>query len=201
MPQCTARCHSCCCTPPTHGAATDHQSLSLSTCNMFYLLLYCCTAPTHASGTCHTSHCRLASEACSQSKTLCLSVTPPPACRHGKEAAASMYRRLPQLLLYRSHTLQRKTGVLTHSLGLTRKGANWLVQRNPRLLTFSADSMAGRLKGLVGLLGLEKREQLKDLVLAQPSLLYKSTENIAGAFLLLHCIVSLPSWFWPWCPV
>jgi hypothetical protein len=101
-------------------------------------------------------------------------------CRHGQEQAAAMYSKLPQLLLYRTPNLRRKTAALAAVLGLNPSQANQLVRSDPRLLTYSPDLLQQRGEALQELLQLRGQKGLRKVVMAWPSLLRKSTQSIAG---------------------
>jgi hypothetical protein len=100
--------------------------------------------------------------------------------RHGQKQAAAMYRKLPQLLLYRTFNLRRKTATITDLLGLNPGAADQLVRSDPRLMTYAPETLQQRAEALTQLLGLRDQGALRRLVLRWPSLLRKSTESVAG---------------------
>ncbi|KAF6250745.1 hypothetical protein COO60DRAFT_757042 [Scenedesmus sp. NREL 46B-D3] len=101
-------------------------------------------------------------------------------CRHGQQQAAGMYRKLPQLLLYRTHNLRRKTAAIAEVLGLNPDQASRLVRADPRLMTYAPETLRRRAGALRQLLLLPGRAALRRLVVRWPSLLRKSESSIAG---------------------
>jgi hypothetical protein len=101
-------------------------------------------------------------------------------CRHGQEQAAAMYNKLPQLLLYRTPNLRRKTAAIAEALGLNPTQANQLVRSDPRLMTYAPETLQQRAEALQELLQLPGQAVLRKVVMGWPSLLRKSTQSIAG---------------------
>jgi hypothetical protein len=91
-----------------------------------------------------------------------------------------MYRKLPQLLLYRTFNLRRKTATIAELLGLNPGAADQLVRADPRLMTYASETLQQRAEALTQLLQLRDQAALRRLVMRWPSLLRKSTESIAG---------------------
>jgi ABC-type proline/glycine betaine transport system ATPase subunit len=91
-----------------------------------------------------------------------------------------MYRKLPQLLLYRTYNLRRKTAVIADLLGLNPEQADQLVRADPRLMTYAPETLQQRAEALLELLGLRDQGALRRVVMRYPSLLRKSTESIEG---------------------
>jgi hypothetical protein len=100
---------------------------------------------------------------------------------HGAAAAAHVISRAPRLLHAHPDALAAKAAALVEALGFRDEAAvKPLVRLEPRLMSHAADTLQRRVAALGALLGCSPAA-LRRVVVAQPALLHKAPQTLAGA--------------------